>query len=131
MARSSAAPAAIPQSTLFERIGGVPAIKAAVDLFYVKVLADPELAPYFAKANMRHLKSRQNAFFITALGGPGVYKGKDMRTAHTGMGITRAHFDKTAGYLAATLKELRVPQSLVTEVIAAIAPLAGEIVENR
>jgi len=131
MARSSTAPATIPDATLFERIGGVPAIKAAVDRLYEKMLNDAELKPYFAKANLRHLKARQNAFFITALGGPGVYKGKDMRSAHKGMGITRAHFDKTATYLAATLKELRVPQSIVNEVIAAIAPLAGDIVESR
>ncbi|MGE3704427.1 MAG: methyl-accepting chemotaxis protein [Vicinamibacterales bacterium] len=128
MARSSAAVAAQSQATLFERIGGVPAIKAAVDLFYQKVLADPELKPYFAKTNLAHLKARQNAFFITALGGPGVYKGKDMKAAHAGMGITRAHFDRAAGLLSATLTELRVPTSIVNEVIAAVAPLAKDIV---
>ncbi len=126
MARQSAA--AVQSATLFERVGGVPAIKAAVDLFYQKVLADGELAPFFARTNMAHLKARQNAFFITALGGPGVYKGKDMKSAHAGMRITRAQFDRTAGHLAAALAELRVPRSIVNEVIAAVAPLAGDIV---
>ena len=99
MVPESAAPAIAPAS-LFERIGGVPAIKAAVDLFYTKVLADPALAPYFATTNLARLKARQNAFFITALGGPGVYKGRDMKPAHAGMGITRDHFDRTAKHLA-------------------------------
>ncbi|MFJ6951347.1 globin domain-containing protein [Micromonospora aurantiaca (nom. illeg.)] len=43
----------------YERIGGAAAVKAAVELFYDKVLADPDLAGYFADVDMveqrRHL----------------------------------------------------------------------------
>ena len=60
-------------TSLFERLGGVPAIKAAVDAFYIRVLADPVLKPFFKDTNMRWLKGRQNAFFIQATGGPQVY----------------------------------------------------------
>ena len=55
---STATVAAVPQVTLFERLGGVPAIKAAVDAFYVRVLADQALAPHFEGVNMRWLKGR-------------------------------------------------------------------------
>ena len=85
---STATVAAVPQVTLFERLGGVPAIKAAVDAFYARVLADEALAPHFVGVNMRWLKGRQNAFFIQALGGPQVYRGRDMKTAHAHLAIT-------------------------------------------
>jgi hemoglobin len=35
------------QMSLFDRLGGAPAITAAAELFYRQVLADPLLAPYF------------------------------------------------------------------------------------
>ncbi|MEZ5419439.1 MAG: methyl-accepting chemotaxis protein [Vicinamibacterales bacterium] len=125
----STAPVRPPSSaTLFERLGGVPAIKAAVDAFYARVLADADLAPFFEGVSMRAQVSKQNAFFIQALGGPQVYKGKDMRTAHAHLPITQDHFGKVAGHLVAALAEVGVPQSLIDEVIAAVAPLASDIV---
>jgi len=125
-----ASAAARPAPTLFERIGGIPAIKAAVDLFYEKVLADETLAPFFTGTNMAWLKGRQSAFFAQALGGPALYKGKDMRNAHARLAISQADFDRTAGHLVAALAELQVPPSLVDEVVAAVAPLAPEIVSS-
>ena len=117
-----------PPATLFERLGGVPAIKAAVDVFYELVLADPALQPFFQGVNLRWLKGRQNAFFIQALGGPAVYKGRDMQTAHAALPIEAAHFGQVAGHLAAALARVQVPQALIDEVIGAVAPLAAQIV---
>ncbi|MDO8795182.1 MAG: methyl-accepting chemotaxis protein [Vicinamibacterales bacterium] len=128
---SKASAAARPLATLFERIGGIPAIKATVDLFYEKVLADPELKPFFAGTNLAWLKGRQSAFFAQALGGPALYKGKDMKRAHEKLSIAREHFDLVAGHLVASLTELKVPALLVDEVIAAVAPLAGQIVNTH
>ena len=124
--------AATPQttSTLFERLGGVPAIKAAVDAFYERVLTDPQLKPFFAGVNMRWLKGRQNAFFIQALGGPQVYKGQDMATAHAHLPITQEHFGQVAGHLVAALAAVGVPKALIDEVVAAVAPLAPQIVNS-
>ena len=55
--------------SLYERLGGKTAIAAAVEEFYVRVLADPELRPFFAKTNMKWLKTRQAQFLTQALGG--------------------------------------------------------------
>jgi len=126
-------PAAATQTstaTLFERLGGVPAIKAAVDAFYERVLADPGLTPMFEGVNMRWLKGRQNAFFIQALGGPQVYKGKDMVSAHADLKITQEHFGQVAEHLVAALAAVGVPKALVDEVVAAVAPLAPQIVNT-
>jgi methyl-accepting chemotaxis protein len=118
-------------ATLFERVGGIPAIKATVDLFYDKVLADPALKPFFKKTNMAWLKGRQNAFFIQALGGPALYKGKDMKSAHAHLSIAAADFNRVAGHLVASLAELKVPQPLIDEVVGAVAPLGRQIVNTR
>ncbi len=116
--------------TLFERIGGAAALKAAVDLFYKKVLADRSLAPFFEDVNLKALKASQHAFFSQALGGPAAYKGRKMKDAHARLNITQEHFNTVAGHLQASLLELRVPSALVQQVLAAVAPLASQIVNT-
>ncbi len=114
--------------SLFDRVGGERAIAAAVDRFYEHVLGDAELKGFFPAAGMQRLKAQQRDFFTQALGGPARYRGPDMRLAHRHLAIAQRHFDKTAGYLERTLLELGVDRQTVQEVMAAVAPLASEIV---
>ena len=58
--------------SVYELIGGEPALVAVVDDFYERVLGDPQLAPFFAGAHLPKLKGRQVEFFAAALGGPDV-----------------------------------------------------------
>jgi hemoglobin len=95
--------------SIYESIGGGSALAAVVDDFYVRVLADPQLAGFFAGANMQKLKGRQVQFFAAALGGPDPYRGTSMRKAHAGRGIRQADFDKVAVHLVAALAAAGVP----------------------
>jgi hemoglobin len=88
--------AAAAEVSIFESIGGEPALVAVVDDFYVRVLDDPQLAGFFAGANMPKLKGKQVEFFAAALGGPDIYEGGTMRQVHAGRGISQANFDKVA-----------------------------------
>jgi hemoglobin len=114
--------------TIYEAIGGDTALVAVVDDFYGRVLADPELAGFFAGTNMTRLKGRQVEFFAAALGGPVSYSGASMRDAHRGRAIAQRHFDLVAGHLIAALAGAGVPDATVAQIVAAVAPLAGEIV---
>jgi hemoglobin len=116
------------EPTIYEAIGGDTALVAVVDDFYDRVLADPELAGFFAGTNMTRLKGRQVEFFAATLGGPLPYSGASMRDAHRGRGIAQRHFDLVAGHLVAALAAAGVPDDTVTKIVAAVAPLAGEIV---
>ena len=115
------------EPTIYEAIGGDTALVTVVDDFYGRVLADPDLAGFFAGANMTRLKGRQVEFFAAALGGPEPYTGAPMRQVHQGRGITMHHFSLVAGHLADALAAAGVPSETVTEILAAIAPLATEI----
>jgi hemoglobin len=117
--------------SIFELIGGEPALVAVVDDFYERVLGDPQLAPFFAGANMPKLKGRQVEFFAAALGGPDVYTGGDMRQVHIGRGIGQADFDKVACHLIASLAAAGVPEQTVWQIAAAITPLADDIVSRE
>ena len=97
------------EASLFDRLGGAPAIQAATEVFYRKVLTDPLLTPYFDGVDMDRQIAKQAAFLTMALGGPSNYTGRDLRTAHAGLaGIGDDHVDRVIGHLADTLRELGV-----------------------
>ena len=120
----------IPAATLYERLGGAPAISAVVDAFYQRVLADAVLRPFFAETNLQWLKARQKQFFGRALGGPEKYKGRPMREAHAQLPIEQMHFDRVAEHLIAVLNEAKIGFDLIEEVVAVVAPLAADLVNT-
>lgn len=104
--------------SLYERIGGEPAVNAAVEIFYRKVLNDYRINRFFDNSDMDQQIAKQKAFFTMAFGGPNHYTGKDMRTAHAHLvkrGLDDSHFDAVMEHLGATLVELNVPEDLIAE----------------
>ena len=113
--------------SIFELIGGPPAMTAAVDDFYRRVMADPALSPYFDGIDMRGLKSHQRAFISAAIGGPEPYVGRSMREAHALFDIQPEHFDRVVHHLVNTLADLGVADLIIDAVGAKLAPLKAEI----
>ena len=114
--------------SIYASIGGAPAVRAAVDDFYARVLADRRLAPFFAGTDLERLKAHQRAFIAAAIGGPEVFGGRDLASAHAGLGIADRDFDAVAGHLAGTLIGLGVPEDTMGQIAGALAPLRDDIV---
>lgn len=68
--------------SVYERIGGEPAVDAAVDIFYRKVLVDDRISRFFDDVDMDRQIAKQKAFLTMAFGGPVAYTGQDMRNGH-------------------------------------------------
>ena len=120
---TTAAPA-----SLYERLGGVAGISAAVDDFYVRVTADPRLAGFFDGTDMATLRRHQMAMLSAATGGPNEYRGRIMAEGHAGRHITNEHFDAVVGHLVEALTALGVDPKTIDEVGAALLPLRADIV---
>lgn len=118
------------QISLYERLGGEPAVDAAVDIFYRKVLADDRISHFFDTVDMDRQRAKQKSFLTVAFGGPNRYTGRDMRAAHAAMKLTEEHFNAVVENLATTLKELGVSDAQIGEV-AAIANSVKNEVLNR
>lgn len=119
--------------TLFERIGGEPSVEAAVDLFYRKVLEDERINHFFVNTSMDRLIAKQKTFFIMAMGGPNEYTGMDLRAAHAHLvakGLNDSHFDAVMEHLGATLRELDVPNDLISEAAALVEGARADVL-NR
>ncbi len=119
--------------SLYDDLGGQPAVDAAVDIFYRKVLTDDRIKHFFDGVDMDHQIAKQKAFLTMAFGGPNHYSGKDMREGHAHLvkkGLNDSHVDAVIEDLGSTLQELGVKQELIDQV-ASIAEGARNDVLGR
>ena len=120
-------------STVYEQIGGEPAVDAAVDLFYRKVLTDDRISRFFDDIDMDRQSAKQKAFLTMVTGGPANYTGQDMRRGHAHLvaqGLNDDHFDAVVELLAGTLAELGANSADIAEV-GALANSVRDDVLNR
>jgi len=115
--------------TLFERLGGMPALDAVITDFVGNVAADERINAPFAVADLKLLHQRLVEFVCVATGGPCKYTGRDMRAVHKGMGVTNTQFDALVGALVKTLEKFKVPEREKSELLGALGPLREQIVE--
>ncbi|MEQ2008808.1 MAG: hypothetical protein ABMA26_18665 [Limisphaerales bacterium] len=119
------------ESSLYHKLGGKAAVDAAVETFYVKVLADNRIKHFFDDISMTKQRRKQKEFLAAAFGGPVPWTGKDMAKAHENIpGLNEMHFNAVAENLQKTLEELKVPKDLIAQVMT-IAGGAKDAVLNR
>ncbi|GLZ61045.1 MULTISPECIES: group I truncated hemoglobin [Micromonospora] len=112
----------------YDRIGGASSVKAAVELFYDKVLADPELAGYFTDVEMAGQRRHLALMLTVVLGGPNEYTGRGLAEAHQPLNITVGHYAKVGEHLTATLTELGVPADILADVQTVLGQVQGQVV---
>ena len=70
-----------------------------------RVLADPELRPFFENTSLDKLMLMQKEFFAAALDGPMGTGDPDLAKIHQGMGIGRKHVTLFVNHLISVLDE--------------------------
>ena len=119
------------EDSLYQKLGGKAAMDAAVEAFYVKVLADNRVKHFFDDINMARQRRKQKEFLSAAFGGPIPWTGKDMRKAHANLpGLNETHFNAIAENLKSTLVDLKIKPELIDQVMA-IAGSVKDDVLNR
>ena len=121
------------KKTLYARLGGYDAIAAVVDDFITRLATDKRFEKFFTGfSNDSKKKLRQHILdqFCVAAGGPCVYMGRDMRTSHTGLGITEADWDAAAKHLVAALDKYKVPEAEKNDLLAFVVAQKKDIVEK-
>lgn len=121
------------KKSLYTRLGGYDAIALVVDDFITRLATDKRFERFFAGFSTDSKKRlRQHILdqFCVAAGGPCVYMGRDMKTTHTGLGITEADWDAAAKHLVAALDKYKVPQAEKDELMAFVGTQKKDIVEK-
>jgi len=89
-------------------MAGRPAITAVVDDFVKNVAADKRINRSSPTPISTGFKARLVEQICQGTGGPCTYSGRDMRSAHAGMGIQGKHFNALVEDLGKTLSKLKV-----------------------
>jgi hemoglobin len=120
------------KQTLYDEVGGKPAVTAIVDDFYDRILADQNLRHYFQGKDMRALKRHQRALVTVALGGTSdAYTGQMMGPAHEGLGINHNAFDRVLTHLADALAARSVRPVTIEKVLAILEALRDDVVQPQ
>ena len=118
------------KKSLYDRLGGKPAITAVVDDFVGTVAGDARINKRFASANIPRLKSMLVDQICEATGGPCKYTGQSMKVAHAGMKITDPEFGALVEDLVKSLDKFKVPAPEKTELLTALGSMKGDIVNQ-
>ncbi|MEF8753586.1 MAG: group 1 truncated hemoglobin [Accumulibacter sp.] len=114
--------------SLYDRLGGKPAITAVVDDFVGNVAADKRINGQFANTDIPRLKMLLVEQICAGTGGPCRYTGRDMKSAHAHLKISQADFAALVEDLTRTLDKFKVPAKEQNELIAVLAPMKSDIV---
>ncbi len=121
------------QQTLYEKLGGKPAIDAVVEDLTNRMIRDGMFKRY-CNLTEEQLKARRAlvaAFICKATGGPCEYKGRDMKQAHQHLGITEREWNRFVELAKQSLNKFNVPADVQREFLNAIAGLKDQIVSKK
>ena len=120
-------------TSLYERLGGRPAVDTAVDIFYRKVLGDDRVSDFFDDVDMERQAAKQKGFLTVVFGGPHAYTGKDMREGHKHLlsrGLNDTHVDIIIEHLGNTLKELGATDTDISEAATIAESVRNDILSR-
>jgi hemoglobin len=121
-------PAAPTTPTLYQRLGGQPAIDAVVEDGIVNIATDPRINRRFAGTSPPALKRVLVEFICARTGGPCVYTGRNMADVHDGMNIRDDEFDALVQDLVKSLDKHRVPAREQAELLELLGAMRNAIV---
>lgn len=120
--------------SLYKRLGGYDAIAAVTDDFIARLVTDKKLSRFFggaSKDSQKRIRQLVLDQLCHATGGPCLYIGRSMKSAHEGLGITEDDWNIAVNHLIATLDKFRVPRREKDELLSALSTLKAEIVEKK
>jgi hemoglobin len=127
--------AAPTEKSLYDRLGGQPAVQAVASNLVDTILTDSRVNKWFTHAaasqqNADAYKAKLAEFICQNTGGPCHYDGPDMVHVHMGRGVTSDAFDAVVQDLVTVLDKLKVPAKEKNDLLAVLGPLKSSIVQK-
>jgi hemoglobin len=122
-----------PRATLYERVGRYDGIATIVDEYFKNVRADPQFARFGGRGadSLRRAKQLLKDQLCAMTGGPCVYIGRDMKTAHGGLGITESDWAANMNHMTAALEKAHISGNEKDEFLGIVGSLKPQIVEKE
>jgi hemoglobin len=127
MSAANPAPADPSLLPVFKTFGEEPGLVALMDDFMALLLTDKRTKTFFENADQKSVKKHLVEQFCVILGGPCTYTGRDMKTVHAGLGITRSNFNALVEDLQIAMNKHHIPYHAQNKLLAKLAPMHREI----
>jgi len=118
-------------TTLFEDVGGEPALRAILDDFVGRMFADPMIGFFFRNADRARIAEHEYQHAAEHLGGPVRYQGQPLRQAHAKHRIMGGQFNRRRELLRRTLLDHKAPSHVIDAFLAQVDSLRGEITADN
>ena len=122
------------ETSLYERVGGYDVIAAMIDDLLQRVTTDPQIGVYWkghSNDSMKRDRQLLVDYLCESTGGPVIYRGRDMKTSHEGLGITESDWNIFIQHTVAMLDKFELPLREKEDCLAAVLVLKEDTVENR
>jgi hemoglobin len=108
--------------------GGEEGLTKMTEDFVNEVLKDPLLKEAFKNADAERLTFLLRNQFCQLLGGPCIYKGKNMKDTHRGMIIHTTQFNSMVEDLYRVMRRRRIPFRAQMKLVGKLAALKRDVV---
>ena len=105
-------------------------VNRIVDHLIDRAVVDPKIGEIFKGHEIPKLKTLLVEQFSYILGGPQVYSGRDMKTAHKDMGLQMADFNRLVELLQKAMDQEHVAFADQNRFLAKLAPMERVTVER-
>ena len=120
-----------PADTLYKTFGEKPGLVKLMDDFMVRLLADPRTGPHFKPSNQQRVKEQLVDQFCQVMGGPCVYKGADMKSAHANLDIKKSDFNALVEVLQLSMDAQGIPFRAQNQLLAQRAPMHRDTITEK
>lgn len=131
LASASFAQAAPQNDQLYKAFGEKPGLVALMDDFMVRLLADARTGPHFKPSNQQRVKEQLVDQLCSLSGGPCVYKGADMKSAHANLDIKKSDFNALVEVLQQSMDAKGIPFRTQNQMLALLAPMHRDTITVR
>ncbi len=117
-------------SSLYDRLGGRDTIEDFVDDAVERILVNDRIAHHFDGIDIPELKFHLTEQICQLAGGPCIYEGMDMESAHFALDITAAEFNALVEDFQRAMRANEVPYGLENQVLALLAPMKPAVIRQ-
>jgi hemoglobin len=124
----STAPTIAKDDSLYQALGQKAGITQLSDDFVTRLVANARMKPFFEKTNLPHFKLQLADQICVVSGGPCVYKGADMKSAHANFDIAKADFNVLVEVLQQSMTSKGISFREQNRLLALLAPMHREVI---
>jgi hemoglobin len=126
-----AGPAKAEDKSLYHGSAATTPFAAVSDEFIAQLTNDEQENIGFSTDSKLSIRQLLVDLVCKSSGGPCVYTGRDMKTAHAGAGITKADWDRSLKIFGEVLNKFKVPEKEQQELAALLLPLEKDVVDKQ